>query len=101
MNSYKLAATGLGAALLTLSAGSIAAARSGDGYGCLLSHAPFNTHRIVTVCTAHTPEALARLNATGCDPAAMSDTAMRAQCAAMTAETPEPFGDHPGGVGSR
>jgi hypothetical protein len=101
MTSYKRAAAGLGAALLTLFAGSMAAARSGDGYGCLLSHAPFNTHRIVTICTAHTQEAVARLSAAGCDPATMSDAAMRAQCSAMTGETPEAFGNHPGGVGGR
>ena len=83
MTSYKLAAAGVGAALLTLLAGSAAVARSGDGYGCLLSHDPSNTHRIVTICTAHTPEAVARLSAAGCDPTTMSDTAMRAQCAAM------------------
>ncbi|MDB5479860.1 MAG: hypothetical protein JWO83_913 [Caulobacteraceae bacterium] len=101
MTSYKLAAAGVGAALLTLFAGSVAAARSGDGYGCLLSRASSNVHRIVTICTARTPSALTRLAAVGCDPASMSDAAMRAQCAGMTRESPEHFGDHPGGVGSR
>ena len=101
MTSYKLVAAGLGAALLTLFAGSMAAAQSGDGYGCLLSRAPLNTHRVVTVCAAHTREALARLAAAGCDPASMSDAAMRAQCAAMTSGPPEHFGDHPGGAGGR
>lgn len=100
MTCYKLGA-GLGAAVLTLFAGSMAAAGSGDGYGCLLSRAPFNVHRVVTVCTARTPAALARLSAAGCDPATMSDAAMRAQCAAMRGETPEHFGDHPGGADSR
>lgn len=101
MTSYRLAATGVGAALLTLFAGSMATARSGDGYGCLLSHAPFNVHRIVTICTARTPAAFARLTAAGCDPASMSDEAMRAQCAAMAGEPPGHFGNHPGGAGSR
>jgi len=82
MTSYKLAAAGLGAAVLTLFAGSMAAARSGDGYGCLLSREPFNVHHVVTVCTARTPAALARLSAAGCDPAMMSDAVMRARCAA-------------------
>jgi hypothetical protein len=101
MTSYKLATAGLGAALLTLFAGSMAAARSGDGYGCLLSRTSSNVHRVVTICTAHTPAATARLAAAGCDPAVMSDAAMRAQCAAMAGEAPEHFGGHPGGAGSR
>ena len=101
MTSYKLAAAGLGAAMLTLFAGSMAAAGSGDGYGCLLSREPFNVHHVVTVCTARTREAVARLNAAGCDPATMSDAAMRAQCAAMNGETPRHVGNHPGGAGGR
>ena len=101
MTNFNLAAIGLGAALLTLSAGSMAAARSSDGYGCLLSRASSNVHRIVTVCTAHGPEAATRLSAAGCDPATMSDAAMRAQCAATAAEPPAHFGNHPGGTGSR
>ena len=88
MTSYKLAVASVGAALLTLFTGSMAAARSGDGYGCLLSRASSNVHRVVTTCTARTPAALARLTAAGCDPAMMSDAAMRAQCAAMTREPP-------------
>jgi hypothetical protein len=85
MTSNTLAA-GIAAALFTLFAGSIAfgAAPSGDGYECLLSRAPSNTHRIVTVCNAHTPEALARLRAAKCDPAVMGDAGLRDQCAAMT-----------------
>lgn len=87
MTSFKTAAGGVAAALFTLFAGSIALAapQSDDGYACLLSHSPQNAHRIVTVCTAHTAEALARLRASKCDPALLSDAAMRGQCTAEMA----------------
>ena len=92
MTSYKIAAAGVAAALFTLFAGTIAfaEARSGDGYECLLSHAPFNTHHIVTACNAHTPEARARLQAAKCDPPMMSDATMRDLCTAMMGDASKP-----------
>ena len=88
MTNSKSMSVGIAAVLLTLFAGSVASAAShnGDGFQCLLSRSPFNTHHIVTVCTGRTPEAMARLRASTCDPARMSDAAMRVQCLAMMSE---------------
>lgn len=88
MTNSKLAVAGFATTVLTLFVGSIAfaAQSSGEGYRCLLTHAPFQTHRIITVCDARTPEAMARLHVAKCDPAMMGDTAMRAQCAAMMSD---------------
>ena len=86
MTCNKLAA-GIATALATLFVGTAVLAAqspaSGQGYQCLLTHAPFESHRVITVCHAKTPDALARLRAAKCDPATMSDAAMRAQCEAM------------------
>ena len=84
MTTNQLAAAGVAVGLFALLSGSVAfATQSGDGYQCLLSHAHFDSHRIVTTCTGHTPEAVAPLEAAKCDPAMMRDAAMRAQCKAM------------------
>lgn len=85
-------AAGVAVALFTLTAGSIAiaAAQSDSGYKCLLSHAPFDVDRAVTVCTARSPEALAGLRAANCDPATKSDAAMRVRCAAINSEASGP-----------
>jgi hypothetical protein len=103
MTSYKFATRGVAAVLFSLlaSATALAAGQSGNGYHCLLTRRASDTHRVVTICDARTPEALARLSAAGCDPATMSDAAMRALCATLTGETPAHFGNHPGGAGSR
>lgn len=81
MTSYKFAIRGLAAILFGLLAGATASAASHSdrGYGCLLSRAFSNVHRVVTVCVARSPEARARLTASNCDPA-MSDAAMRVLC---------------------
>ena len=60
MTTNQLAAAGVAVGLFALLSGSVAfATQSGDGYQCLLSHAHFDSHRIVTTCTGHTPEAVA------------------------------------------
>ncbi len=92
MNKSRSMSVGIAAAMLTLFAGSVASAasHSGDGFQCLLSREPFNTHHIVTVCAGGPPEAMARLRASNCDPARMSDAAMRSQCLAMISEPKAP-----------
>jgi len=103
MTNYKIAVRGAAAAVFTLlaSASAFAAAHPGDGVGCLLSRNASDVHRVVTICFGRSAEARARLRAANCDPATMSDAAMRALCATMTGELPEHFGNHPGGAGGR
>lgn len=103
MTNYKIAVRGAAAAVFTLlaSASAFAAAHPGDGVRCLLSRNFSDVHRVVTICVGRSAEAQARLGAADCDPATMSDPAMRALCAAITGERPAHFGNHPGGAGGR
>ncbi len=91
MTRYNLAAGVAGSLFVLLAGGALAAATSaplGERLRCLLAHAPSNPHHVVTICDGRTPQAQARLRAANCDPAMMSDSAMRAQCLAMMSEHP-------------
>jgi hypothetical protein len=81
MTNSKLVSAAIAASLTLLAASGANAARS--GFGCLLAHAPLDTHRVTTICAARTAEAKARLRAANCDPAVMSDQAMRDLCKAL------------------
>ena len=89
MTRYDLTAGAAGTLLVLLAGGALAAttsAPSGERLRCLLAHAPANPHHVVTVCDTRTPEGLARLRAAKCDPAMLSDWAMRTQCLAMMSD---------------
>ena len=89
MTRYNLTSAVAGMLLVLLAGGALAAtttAHLGERFRCLLAHAPSNPHHVVTVCDPRTPEGSARLRAAGCDPAMLSDSSMRAQCAAMMSD---------------
>ena len=100
MTPSKLSTAGIAAVLTAVLAGSaaFAAGQSGGGYACLLSRERSNTHHVVTVCTARTPEAITRLRAADCDPAKLSDAAMRVECMAMRGD-PRDGGTKPAAAG--
>lgn len=74
-----------GAILAALIASAAFAAHGAGDYVCQ-AWSPAKTGRTVTHCITWSREAAAQMRAAGCDPAMMSDAAMRAQCAAMMAE---------------
>ena len=78
MTNFKHVAAG---AVFFALAGSVAFAAGGDPV--CQTWSPAKTGRTVTHCATWTREAAARMRAGGCDPAKMTDAAMRAQCATM------------------
>ncbi len=87
MINFKRTAAGGSAILFALLAGSVAeaSAHGPDRVRCLLSRNYSNTHQVVTICDGRTAEGAARLKVASCDPAMMSDSAMRKRCAEMLA----------------
>jgi hypothetical protein len=83
MTNPKLAAAGIGAALFTLLAGSLAVAGQPAPAFCQTGN-PTKVGRAVTHCVAWTHEAAARLRAANCEPSIGGGGAMRAQCLAMS-----------------
>ena len=72
------------AAVFVMFAGSVAAAHGAGGYLCQRWN-PTKGSPPVTHCVTWTHEAAARMAAANCDPAMMSDAAMRAHCMALMA----------------
>jgi hypothetical protein len=87
MTNSMLAAAGVATTLLTLFAGSMAAAETastGDGYQCVQARMPAShTRPLVTVCAGRAQNAQTQLRAADCDPRTKGEATMRAQCLAM------------------
>ena len=84
MTRYNRTSAVAGMLLVLVAGGALAAKTTAPlRFRCLLAHAPANPHHVVTVCDPRTPEGSARLRAAACDPAMLSDSSMRAKCAAM------------------
>ncbi len=81
MINFKHVAAG---AIFFALAGSAAFAAHGAGDYVCQAWNPAKTGRTVTHCATWSREAAAGMRAAGCDPAKMTDAAMRAQCATMS-----------------
>ena len=94
MTNSKLAAAGVATALLTLFAGSMAAAETastGGGYQCVQARMPAShTRPLVTICAGRAQDAQAQMRAADCDPRTKGEAAMRAQCLAMMGDASKP-----------
>ncbi len=86
MIDLKHATIGGSAILFAFFAGSIAeASNAPERLRCLLSRDHSNPHQVLTICDTRTARGIARLQAAQCDPATLSDSAMRKRCAEMMA----------------
>jgi len=101
-------AAAIGAALTTLAVVSVASAAqsitTGYAFHCQSQMTGAKTHPVGFNCNAMTPEGVALLRPTNCDPAAMSWGTMQANCNAMNTmvgDGPGISGKHTGGAGSK
>jgi hypothetical protein len=100
MTMTKFAVGAAAAVAATLLATAAFAAQGEGGYTCQTWN-PTKAGPAVTHCVTWTHEAAARMRAADCDPATMSDAAMRDLCMAMMSEPAGKSGKHPGGIGGR
>lgn len=94
-------AAGAAAAVAAALLATAAFAAQGEGGSTCQTWNPTKASPAVTHCFAWKHEATARMLAANCDPAAMSDQAMRDHCMGTMGEPAGKSGKHPGGIGSR
>ena len=82
-------AAAFGAAVVAMSVASTAAALTlpaGGAFQCQRVQTASHTHPLTVYCNARTPEGAALLRPVNCDPATMTEAAMRANCGAANAQ---------------